>query len=61
MPLRLALLGCGNVGRALLAMLAAKEEALRTRYDLTLRITGGLTRSAGGWIAPAGISPAVLA
>jgi homoserine dehydrogenase len=60
MHLRFALLGCGNVGRALLEMLSEKAETLRRQYDLTLSCTGGMTRSSGGWLAPEGISPAVL-
>jgi homoserine dehydrogenase len=58
--LRVALLGCGNVGRALLAMIAEKADALRAERDLTLAFTGGLTRSAGGWIAPDGVDAATL-
>jgi homoserine dehydrogenase len=60
--LRVALLGCGNVGRALLAMVAEKANDLRDERNVTLTFTGGLTRSAGGWIAPAGVdAPALLA
>jgi homoserine dehydrogenase len=58
--LRVALLGCGNVGRALLAMVAEKTGALRDERDLTLTFTGGLTRSAGGWSAPDGVDAATL-
>jgi homoserine dehydrogenase len=58
--LRVALLGCGNVGRALLAVVADKTDALREERDLTLTFTGGLTRSAGGWIAPDGVDAATL-
>src|SRR5579859_5564278 len=61
MDLRLALVGCGNVGRAFIAMLAEKEAALLDRHGLRPRFTGGLTRTAGGWIAPEGIAPAALA
>jgi homoserine dehydrogenase len=61
MHLRLALVGCGKVGRALLAMLAEKEAALRERNGLTLSITGGMTRSSGGWILPAGVRASDLA
>jgi homoserine dehydrogenase len=61
MPLlRVALLGCGNVGRALLAMVAAKVDALREERDLTLTFTGGLTRSAGGWTLSEGVDAATL-
>ncbi len=58
--LRVALLGCGNVGRALLAMVDEKADALREERNLTLTFTGGLTRSAGGWIAPNGVHAAAL-
>src|SRR6478735_495430 len=58
--LRVALLGCGNVGRALLAMVAEKTDALREERNVTLTFTGGLTRSAGGWIAPDGVDAAAL-
>jgi homoserine dehydrogenase len=58
--LRVALLGCGNVGRALLAMIAEKSDALRAERDVTLTFTGGLTRAAGGWIAPDGVDAAML-
>jgi homoserine dehydrogenase len=58
--LRIALLGCGNVGRALLAMVAEKTDALREEQNVTLTFTGGLTRSAGGWTAPDGVDAATL-
>ena len=58
--LRVALLGCGNVGRALLAMVAEKADALREERNVTLTFTGGLTRAAGGWIAPDGVDAAKL-
>jgi homoserine dehydrogenase len=61
MELRLALLGCGHVGQAFIALAAAKDAELRARYGLDLVFTGGLTRAAGGWAAPAGISAAALA
>lgn len=60
MELRLALLGCGNVGRAFVAMAAAKDAELRARYGVQPRFTGGLTRSAPGWIAPDGIAASDL-
>ena len=60
MHLRLALLGCGNVGRALIALIARKSTVLRDQYDLTLSFTGGLTRSAGGWVAAEGLDAAAL-
>ncbi len=61
MDLRLALLGCGNVGRAFIALVATKDAELRDRYGLHLRFSGGLTRSAGGWQAASGFDAATLA
>jgi homoserine dehydrogenase len=61
MHLRLASLGLGSVGRALAALLADKETVLRERYDLSVAFTGAMTRAAGGWIAPEGVSAAALA
>jgi homoserine dehydrogenase len=58
--LRVALLGCGNVGRALLAMVAEKTDALREERNVTLTFTSGFTRSSGGWIAPDGVDAATL-
>ena len=60
MHLRIALLGYGNVGRALIVLLAEKTDVLRDRHNLTVGVTGIMTRSAGGWLAPKGkgISPA---
>lgn len=36
----LALVGFGNVGRALLRLLIAEESELRRRYDVRWRLTG---------------------
>jgi homoserine dehydrogenase len=52
----LALLGCGTVGRAFVALAAAKDAELRARYGVRPRFTGGLTRAAPGWIAPDGMA-----
>ncbi len=57
---RVALLGCGNVGRELIALMARKEQALRDRYGLAIRFSGGLTRRAGAWEAPDGVSAGEL-
>src|SRR4029077_10407466 len=46
--------------RALLAMVAEKTDALREEQNLTLTFTGGLTRAAGGGIAPDGVDAATL-
>ena len=58
MNLRIAILGYGNVGRALIAMLAEKADVLRNHHNLTVGVTGVMTRRAGGWLAADGISPA---
>lgn len=60
MHLRLLSLGFGNVGRALAAMLAAKADELRDRYDLTLSFTGIVTRSTGPVVFEDGVSAAHL-
>jgi homoserine dehydrogenase len=59
MELRLLSLGYGNVGRALVRMLAEKANVLRERYDLTFAYSGIYTRSAGGVTLP-DVSPADL-
>jgi len=51
----LALLGFGNVGRALARLLMAKRDELRRIYDLEWRIVGVGGRRAGFAIDPAGI------
>jgi homoserine dehydrogenase len=53
----LAIVGMGNVGRALLRLLISKETDLRRRYDIRWRLTGVATRRTG-WIAsPDGLNP----
>ncbi len=59
MHLRLLSLGYGNVGRALVRMLAGKADALRERYDLTFSYSGIYTRSTGGVTLP-DVSPTDL-
>ncbi|MDE3230828.1 MAG: homoserine dehydrogenase, partial [Chloroflexota bacterium] len=61
MEMRIALLGCGNVGTRLIKLLAAKDDALRAEHDLAIRISGAYTRRAGGWTAPDGLAPADVA
>ena len=61
MEMRIALLGCGNVGTRLIKLLANKDEALQREHNLTIRISGAYTRRAGGWTAPAGLTPAAVA
>lgn len=58
MRLRIAILGYGNVGRALIALLAEKADTLRERHDLTVSVSGVMTRRDGGWLATEGVSPA---
>ena len=53
----LAVVGMGNVARALLRLLISKETELRRRYDLRWRLTGVASRRIG-WIAdPDGLNP----
>ncbi len=61
MEMRIALLGCGNVGTRLIKLLAAKDEALQREHRLTIRISGAYTRRAGGWTSAEGLPPAVVA
>src|SRR5260370_42254777 len=56
----LAIGGFGNVGRALLRLLIAKETELRRKYDIRWRLTGVATRRVG-WFADAdGFNPIAL-
>lgn len=52
---KLALLGFGNVGRALAQLLERKKSELKLRYDITFTITGIATRSHGMVVEPDGI------
>ncbi len=52
---KLALLGFGNVGRALARLLQRKETELKERYAITFAITGIATGRHGAAIEPAGI------
>lgn len=57
---RLALLGFGNVGRALAGLLASKAAEVRERYGVDYRITGLAARRLG-WLAdPAGLDVAAV-
>ena len=51
----LALLGFGNVGRALARLLRRKEAELRSRYDITFSVTGIATGRHEAAINPAGL------
>ena len=56
----LAIVGFGNVGRALLRLLIAKEIELRRKYDIRWRLTGVASRRFG-WFADAdGFNPIAL-
>ena len=53
--IRLALLGFGNVGQALVRLLARKEEELRQKYQLSFTVTAIATGSRGRAINPDGL------
>ncbi len=56
----LAIVGFGNVGRAFLRLVIAKETELRRKYDIRWRLTGVATRRFG-WLAdPEGFNPIAL-
>lgn len=56
----LCIIGFGNIGRALVALLQEKREVLRTQYGIDWRVTGIATRSLG-WIAhPEGLDVEAL-
>lgn len=55
MHINIALLGYGNVARALARMLLQKAELLRQDYDLTFTVTGIATQSRGNAIDPNGL------
>jgi homoserine dehydrogenase len=57
MYLRIALLGYGNVGHALMAMLAEKATTLQNDHGASFGVVGIRTRRAGGWLAAEGIAP----
>jgi len=51
----LALLGFGNVGRALARLMLRKQDELKTRYDITFAVTGIATGRRGIAIDPNGL------
>ncbi len=53
-PLRLLLVGLGNVGRRLVELLIRKEDTLRQRYGLALLLVGAAD-SSGAAVDPAGL------
>jgi homoserine dehydrogenase len=56
----LCLLGFGNVGRALAALLIKKREELRAEFGVGWRVTGVATRRLGWLVAPEGFDDAEL-
>ncbi|HEX8352569.1 MAG TPA: hypothetical protein VF611_06715, partial [Pyrinomonadaceae bacterium] len=52
----LCLLGFGNVGRALVRLLAEKEDELREQFRIGWRVTGVATRRMGWLAAPEGFT-----
>ncbi|MEP6637049.1 MAG: homoserine dehydrogenase [Acidobacteriota bacterium] len=56
----LAFLGFGNVGRALVRLLIAKEAELRDQYGIEWRITGVASRSRGWLTRAEGYEPATV-
>lgn len=56
----LALLGFGNVGRALVSLLEGKRQELREQHGLEWRLTGVATRRMGWIAAPHGLDSAAL-
>jgi homoserine dehydrogenase len=52
---KLALLGFGNVGRALAELLLRKQAELADRYDITFSVTGIATARHGTVVHPNGI------
>jgi homoserine dehydrogenase len=55
MHVNIAMLGYGNVARALARLLLRKAEVLQNEYDLTFHVTGIATRSRGFVINPDGL------
>ncbi|MBU6334225.1 MAG: homoserine dehydrogenase [Chloroflexi bacterium] len=53
--IRMLLCGVGNVGRHLIAIIAARDALLRERYGLDLRVVGAVD-SSGGASDPAGLN-----
>jgi homoserine dehydrogenase len=53
--LRLAMVGFGNVGRALLRLLISKREVLESQYGITFTVTGIATGRHGMAINPEGL------
>jgi homoserine dehydrogenase len=56
----LCIVGLGNVGSALVALLQRKRQDLAERYGIEWRITGVATRRLGWLVAPDGFTPEKL-
>jgi homoserine dehydrogenase len=56
----LAIVGLGNVGSALVALLQRKQQELADRYRISFQITGVASRRRGWLVAHDGFSPANL-
>jgi len=56
LPYNLALVGFGNVGRTLVAVLERKRDELRTKYDIEYCFTGVASRGLGWQANPDGIA-----
>jgi homoserine dehydrogenase len=56
----LCLLGFGNVGRALAALLVEKREEMRAQFQIEWRVTGIASRRLGWLVAPEGFSDVEL-
>lgn len=60
MTTRIAILGYGNVARALVRLLLQKAEVLRAQYGFDWRVTGAMSRRLGAALDPAGLDPEAL-
>jgi homoserine dehydrogenase len=60
MPTRLALLGYGNVARALVALLVRKQAELRAEYGFEWSIVAASSRRLGAALDPRGLDPDFL-
>ncbi|HZN92652.1 MAG TPA: homoserine dehydrogenase [Myxococcales bacterium] len=58
--LRVAILGYGNVARALVGMLPELEPRLREERGVEIRFTGAFARRHGAWVHPAGLRAEAL-
>ena len=56
----LCIVGLGNVGSALVALLQRKQQELETRCGIEWRVTGVTARRLGWLVAPNGFTPAKL-